>query len=141
MIDFKRMYIDALVDCDFDGVERTLFFKGLTPCDSFYLVSPVHHDAYNNSEVSDCLRCKKIRISAKNRFELWLGGDCPVSPDCTVQVILRGDGWPVGCAKSVNGQRADVFNWSHKFCSFEKNIIAYRLLESPWQTIDGVCDE
>ena len=135
-IDFKRMYIDTLVDCDFDGVERTLFFKGLTLCGSFYLVSPIHNDI-SNSDVSDCLWCKKIRISAKNPWLPWFGGDCPVPPNCNVEVYFRIEG--VGDTPS----QASEIRWSHNEGRYSSDfdVIAYRLAESPWQTINGVCND
>jgi hypothetical protein len=84
---------------------------------------------------------RKIRISGKNQWTSWFGGECPVPPNCIVEIQKRG-----GDQVQIEARRVA---WSHRdFGSMgaEKiddlhDVINYRICKSQWQTRDGVCNE
>ena len=151
MIDFKLLPVDTVVDVkmlnsspDYHHNPMPFYFSGVVDQDCGVGVFPSGGTSltHRSPNIKDNLfYFMKFRISDKNPWLPWFGGDCPVPPNCKVQVVFRGNSWLVGSPESINARRADAFNWSHKHCLFNNNIIAYRMLESPWQTIDGVCNE
>lgn len=130
MIDFSKLPVDTLVDCDYGcGYVHTLF--NVCAEGSRLIVSdkPALTRTKHDTRIA-----AKFRISAKNPWLPWFGGDCPVPHNCSVEFINTKKLTVSGLALS--------FNWEHGCRDFDfSGGIAYRLLESPWQTISGVCDE
>lgn len=139
-IDFTKMPADTVVDCEINGKVFALFYvfdKG--PKDAIFMASS---ESSVTREWSNCnIFAKKIRISAKNQWLPWFGGECPVPHNCMVEYWMRGK------AKPSREHQAGELRWDHlsnildNCANNSSDIIAYRLLESPWQTISGVCDE
>jgi hypothetical protein len=139
MIDFKLVPVDTLVEYYVKGPDKneavSIGFFRRVDADSVrpFIVSPYPTIVGNKSEIGT----SKVRISAKNPWLPWFGGDCPVPPNCMVDVYLRDT-----CLRFPS-QLAGNLTWTHDdvhnsiYIDDCKDIIAYRLIESQWQTIDG----
>lgn len=132
-IDFSKLPVDTLVDVVTPKGVVTAFFVVTDDEEQEFVVSCLPSVTRgDNYDLFDFH--KKVRISAKNPWLPWFGGECPVPENCMVETILR--------TKRKLKDEAWIVDWLHFEKSVEDNeVIAYRLLESPWQTIDGVCDE
>jgi hypothetical protein len=144
-IDFKMLPVDTVVEVKIrpDDHSQTAYFAGIIDPDYGVCVFPDGASSKTSIQKGIALTghyFRRVRISDKNPWLPWFGGDCPVPPNCMVDVRYQADinqiYDPIIASKCV---------WRHDNCSFFgpslSNIIAYRLAESQWQTIDGVCNE
>lgn len=130
-IDFEKIPVDTVVDVRLyeKGFVFTKFFVKVSVVSANFVacMSPISINGYACS-VSNYTQ---IRISAKNPWLPWFGGECPVPKNCMVEFINSNKASVIDLASN--------FNWQYGTRDFDfAGGIAYRLLESPWQTTDGV---
>jgi hypothetical protein len=138
-IDFKLVPVDTLVEVKIrpDDHSQTAYFAGIIDPDCGFCVFPDGSSSKTSIRKDVALTghyFRRVRISAKNPWLPWLGGDCPVPPNCMIDVHFRIEGMGDGPSQ------AREIRWSHNEGRYSSDfdVIAYRLAESPWQTIDGV---
>jgi len=131
-IDFSKIPVDTVVDVKMSYGFDTVFFVGVDNNGDYLTSGYPSITMAGAMELSDI--SKDVRISSKNPWLPWFGGDCPVPPNCMIEFINSN--------KCVVSGIAANFNWKYGCRDFDfAGGIAYRLLESLWQTIDGVCNE
>jgi hypothetical protein len=140
VINFKLIPVDTLVEVKIrpNDQPQTAYFAGIIDPKYDFCVFPEGASSKTNRHKNIELTgqyFRLIRISNKNPWLPWFGGDCPVPPNYMVDVILRDT------SLKYPQSLAGMLMWSHVGYAFENDIIAYRLAESAWQTTAGVCDE
>ena len=138
-IDFELVPVDTLVEVKIrpDDHSQTAYFAGIIDPDYGFCVFPAGASSKTSIHKDTALTghyFRRVRISDKNPWLPWFGGDCPVPPICLVEFKNTN--------KCTVTDLASNFNWEHGCRGFDfAGGVAYRMLESPWQTINGVCDE
>jgi hypothetical protein len=134
-IDFKLVPVDTLVEVKIrpDDPPQTAYFAGIIDPYYGFCVFPSGASSKTSRHTDIKLTghyFRLIRISDKNPWLPWFGGDCPVPPNCNVDVYLRDT------SLKYPQSLAGMLMWLHVDYAFENDIITYRLAESAWQTIE-----